>query len=54
MVWIIFILLLLILVDVVRLHRKVDRLTNFMHPKVPPTDAEIEHELVSESKSDER
>jgi hypothetical protein len=47
LLWVIFILLVLVLIDVVRLHRKVDRLYDFLNPKFPPTAEEIEKMLNS-------
>lgn len=54
MLWIIIVLLLLILIDVVRLHKKIDRLTNQLSPVVPPTEEEIEKMLDSEITSHEK
>jgi hypothetical protein len=54
MLWIITILLFLILIDVVRLHRKVDKLNDFLNPKVPPTTEEIEDMLTSKNTSYEK
>ncbi|WP_226641736.1 hypothetical protein [Mesobacillus subterraneus] len=51
LLWIIVILLVLILIDVVRLHRKVDRLYEFLNPKTPPTVEEIENMLTSKNDS---
>ena len=51
LLWIIVILLVLILIDVVRLHRKVDRMYEFINPKVPPTVEEIEKMLTSKNDS---
>ncbi|WP_415813121.1 hypothetical protein [Mesobacillus thioparans] len=48
MLWIILALLLLILIDVVRLHRKIDKLTQFLKPETPPTNEEIENMLISQ------
>lgn len=54
MLWIIIVLLLLILIDVVRLHKKIDRLTNQLSPVVSPTEEEIEKLLDSEITSHEK
>jgi hypothetical protein len=44
--WIIIFLLLLILIDIVRLHKKIDRLNAHLNPgSPPPTDEEIEKML---------
>ena len=51
LLWVIIVLLVLILIDVVRLHRKVDRLYNYLNPKVHPTDEEIEKLLTSKNDS---
>jgi cell division protein ZapA (FtsZ GTPase activity inhibitor) len=48
MSWIIIVLLLLILIDIVRLHRKIDKLTHFLKPETPPTNEEIENMLLSQ------
>ncbi|WP_213367588.1 hypothetical protein [Mesobacillus boroniphilus] len=53
--WIVIVLLLLILIDVVRLHRKIDRLNNHLYPVAPPpTDEEIEKMLTSKNTSYEK
>lgn len=53
--WIIIVLLLLILIDIVRLHRKIDRLNDHLTPgSPPPTDAEIEKILTSQNSSYEK
>ncbi|MBT2679477.1 hypothetical protein J7E38_10725 [Bacillus sp. ISL-35] len=49
MSWILLVLLLLILIDVVRLHRKIDKLTQFLKPETPPTNEEIENMLISQN-----
>ncbi|WP_170169176.1 hypothetical protein [Mesobacillus subterraneus] len=54
MLWVIVILLVLIMLDVVRLHKKVDRLTEFLNPQIPPTKEEIESMLNTESTSVEK
>ncbi|WNF25047.1 hypothetical protein [Mesobacillus jeotgali] len=51
LLWVIIILLVLILIDVVRLHRKVDRLYDFLNPKVPPSVEEIENMLTAKNDS---
>ncbi|WP_176167350.1 hypothetical protein [Mesobacillus jeotgali] len=51
MLWIIVLLLLLILADVVRLHKKIDKLTKFLKPELPPSNEEIEKMLTSEDHS---
>lgn len=53
--WIIIFLLLLILIDVVRMHKKIDRLNNHLNPQSsPPTDEEIEKMLTSKNSSYEK
>ena len=54
LMWIIIILLLLILIDVVRLHRKIDNLNDHLNPVPPPTDEEIEKMLTSKNNSYEK
>ncbi|MCM3664751.1 hypothetical protein M3204_10070 [Mesobacillus subterraneus] len=54
MLWMIIVLLFLILIDVVRLHKKIDKLTNQLDPVVPPTEKEIEEMLDSETTSFEK
>lgn len=54
MLWIIIVLLLLILIDVVRMHKKIDTLTNQLTPVVPPIEEEIEEMLDSENTSHEK
>lgn len=49
MLWIIIVLLLLILIDVIRLHRKIDRMNALLNPEIPPTNEEIEKMLASEN-----
>lgn len=51
LLWVIIVLLVLILIDVMRLHRKVDRLYDFLNPKVKPTIEEIEKLLISKNDS---
>ncbi|WP_158651541.1 hypothetical protein [Mesobacillus jeotgali] len=53
--WLIIFLLLLILIDVVRLHKKIDRLYTHLNPvSPPPTDKEIEEMLTSKNSSYEK
>jgi hypothetical protein len=53
--WLIFVLLLFILIDVVRLHKKIDRLNAHLNPVAPPpTDDEIEKMLTSKNNNYEK
>jgi len=54
LLWIIIVLLLFILIDVVRLHKKIDRLTNQLNPAVLLTEEEIEEMLDTEITSHEK
>jgi hypothetical protein len=55
LMWIIIVLLLLILIEVARLHKKIDRLNAHLNPvPPPPTDEEIEKMLTSKNSSYEK
>lgn len=55
LIWLIIVLLLFILLDVVRLHKKIDRLNAQLNPVAPPpTDEEIEKMLTSKNNNDEK
>jgi len=52
--WILIVLLILILVDLYRLHRKVDKLLDIHNPFVPPSNEEIELILEKENNKSEK
>ncbi|GAE44412.1 hypothetical protein JCM21738_1122 [Mesobacillus boroniphilus JCM 21738] len=53
--WLIIVLLLFILIDVVRLHKKIDKLNAHLNPvSPPPTDDEIEKMLTSKNTNYEK
>jgi cell division protein ZapA (FtsZ GTPase activity inhibitor) len=52
--WIFIILLILILIDLHRLHRKVDQLKDYIHPAIPSSNEEIERILEREQDTHEK
>ncbi|MCM3575201.1 MULTISPECIES: hypothetical protein [Mesobacillus] len=55
LMWLIIALLLFTLIDVVRLHKKIDRLNAHLNPVAPPpTDEEIEKMLTSKNTNNEK
>lgn len=54
MFWILLVLIVFILIDLFRLHRKVDQLIDHIRPTFPPTDEEIEKILEAEHKVDDK